>query len=68
MVAGHWRAAADGTGGQAAAAGLPMLVRGLAETGSAVVMFGGEPLYRAHPKGEYAQVGRAVYWTAVSSD
>jgi hypothetical protein len=27
-------------------------------------MFGSEPLFRAHPKGLYAQVANAIYWTA----
>lgn len=64
LVAGHWRPTGSGAGGQDAAAGQAMLVRGLDEAGAAVVLLGGEPLYRAHPKGEYSQVGRALYWTA----
>jgi hypothetical protein len=65
LVAGHWRAREDGTGGQDAAAGQASVVRGLDESGAAVVMFGTDPLFRAHPKGLYAQVGRALHWTAV---
>jgi hypothetical protein len=31
------------------------------------VLFGTEPLFRAHPKGLYAQVGRALHWTALAA-
>jgi hypothetical protein len=67
LVAGHWRAEADGTGGQDAAAGQPCVVSGLSGTGAAVVLFGTEPLFRNHPKGGFAQVARAVYWSSVSA-
>ena len=29
---------------------------------ASVVLFGTEPLVRAHPKGLYAQVARAIFW------
>ncbi|WP_128381062.1 M14 family zinc carboxypeptidase [Streptomyces cavernae] len=51
LVAGHWRA----PGGPSDAAGRPSVV-----SGSGVVLFGTEPLFRDHPKGEFAQVGRAL--------
>jgi len=62
LVSGHWRPRPDGTGGPAAAQGQAVVVRGEDETGAGVVMFGSEPLYRAHPKGQYALVGRALFW------
>ncbi|MFI1395307.1 M14 family zinc carboxypeptidase [Streptomyces sp. NPDC020681] len=60
LVAGHWRAADDGTGGPADAAGRASVVSGTTATGAPVVLFGTEPLFRDHPKGIFAQVGRAL--------
>ena len=68
LVSGHWRPNVDdGTGGQADAAGEASVIRGTDERGAAVVAFGTEPLFRNHPKGMFAQVGRAVHWTAVTA-
>jgi len=64
LVAGHWLPNEDGTGGQEQAAGQASVVSGVAARGTGTVLFGTEPLFRAHPKGLYAQVARAVYWTA----
>jgi putative intracellular protease/amidase len=64
LVAGHWLANDDGTGGPEAAGGQPVVVSGTDERGARVLMFGSEPLFRAHPKGLYAQVANAVYWAA----
>ncbi|MBE1471331.1 M14 family zinc carboxypeptidase [Kibdelosporangium phytohabitans] len=64
LAAGHWRANEDGSGGPAAAGGQAVVVSGTDERGAKVVMFGTEPLFRAHPKGLYAQVANAVYWSA----
>ncbi|WP_371580602.1 M14 family zinc carboxypeptidase [Streptomyces sp. NBC_01314] len=55
LVSGHWRPLDDGTGGPAAAAGLPSVV-----SGPNAVLFGTEPLFRDHPKGEFPQVARAL--------
>ncbi|MER5295598.1 M14 family zinc carboxypeptidase [Streptomyces pharetrae] len=55
LLSGHWRPAADGTGGPADAAGRPSVV-----SGPDAVLFGTEPLFRDHPKGEFSQVGRAL--------
>ncbi|MBT2505007.1 succinylglutamate desuccinylase/aspartoacylase family protein [Streptomyces sp. ISL-98] len=60
LVSGHWRAAEDGSGGPKDAAGKAAVVSGTAAKGASVVLFGTEPLFRAHPKGIYAQVGRAL--------
>nr|MDT0660795.1 hypothetical protein [Micromonospora sp. DSM 115978] len=65
LVAGHWRATSSGTGGPEQAAGQPSVVSGVGQRGTRTVLFGTEPMFRAHPKGLYGQVGRAVYWTAV---
>lgn len=65
LVSGHWRPRPNGTGGQEMAQGQPVVVRGQDETGAGVVMFGNEPLYRAHPKGQYALVGRALIWSTL---
>ncbi|MBV7698389.1 M14 family zinc carboxypeptidase [Streptomyces sp. TRM70350] len=59
LVSGHWRALPDGTGGPAAAAGRASVV-----SGAHAVLFGTEPLFRDHPKGEFAQVGRALFTLA----
>ncbi|MFJ6660242.1 M14 family zinc carboxypeptidase [Streptomyces sp. NPDC091377] len=56
LVSGHWRAGEDGGGGPSAAAGRAAVV-----SGPDAVLFGTEPLFRAHPKGEFAQVGRALF-------
>ncbi|MFE7385404.1 M14 family zinc carboxypeptidase [Streptomyces zhihengii] len=60
LVSGHWRAAEDGAGGPSDAAGRPSVVSGAAPSGAPVVLFGTEPLFRAHPKGVFAQIGRAL--------
>ncbi|MEV5317322.1 M14 family zinc carboxypeptidase [Streptomyces sp. NPDC052687] len=59
LLSGHWRPAADGTGGPADAAGRASVV-----SGPGAVLFGTEPLFRAHPKGEFPQVGRALLTTS----
>ena len=64
LVAGHWLPNADGSGGPAAAAGQAAVVSGVSAKGARVLMFGTEPLFRAHPKGLYAQVATAIYWGA----
>ncbi|MFC3893725.1 M14 family zinc carboxypeptidase [Lentzea rhizosphaerae] len=63
IAAGHWRPRDNGTGGQDAAAGQAAVVSGTASTGAKVVLFGTEPMFRNHPKGLYAQVARAIFWT-----
>ncbi|UIX35673.1 M14 family zinc carboxypeptidase [Streptomyces sp. GQFP] len=59
LVSGHWRALADGSGGPTAASGRPSVV-----SGTGAVLFGTEPLFRDHPKGEFAQVARALFTVA----
>ncbi|WP_369213997.1 M14 family zinc carboxypeptidase [Streptomyces flavofungini] len=59
LVAGHWRALEDGSGGPADAAGRASVVSGSAGRAD-VVLFGTEPLFRDHPKGVFPQVGRAL--------
>ncbi|MER6009522.1 M14 family zinc carboxypeptidase [Streptomyces bluensis] len=61
LVSGHWRPVEDGSGGPAAAAGRASVV-----SGPNVVLFGTEPLFRAHPKGAFAQVGRALLTASAS--
>jgi hypothetical protein len=55
LVSGHWRPLADGTAGPTAAGGQASVV-----SGPHAVLFGTEPLFRDHPKGEFPQVGRAL--------
>jgi hypothetical protein len=62
LVAGHWLPGEDGNG-PAQAAGQASVVSGTSEHGTRTVMFGTEPLFRGHPKGLFAQVARAVFWT-----
>lgn len=62
LVAGHWRPSADGSGGPADAAGQASVI-----SGPGAVLFGTEPLFRDHPKGEFAQVGRALFTMALAS-
>ncbi|WP_030479781.1 M14 family zinc carboxypeptidase [Lentzea albidocapillata] len=64
IAAGHWHARDNGTGGQDAAAGQAAVVSGTAVNGAKVVLFGTEPMFRNHPKGLYAQVARALFWSA----
>ncbi len=65
LVAGHWLPDEDGAGGQRDAAGQAAVVSGVAPRGTRTVLFGTEPLFRAHPKGLFAQVGRAIFWSTV---
>ncbi|ARX83230.1 peptidase M28 [Streptomyces alboflavus] len=60
LVSGHWRADSSGAGGPADAAGEASVVSG-ARGSTRVVLFGTEPLFRGHPKGVFAQVGRALF-------
>lgn len=60
LVSGHWRATTGGTGGPTDAAGRPSIVSGTTAAGAPVVLFGTEPMFRDHPKGVFAQVGRAL--------
>jgi hypothetical protein len=64
LIAGHWLPSAPGVGGPEQAAGQASVVSGATARGGRAVLFGTEPLFRAHPKGLYAQVARALYWTA----
>ncbi|MEU4562780.1 M14 family zinc carboxypeptidase [Actinoplanes sp. NPDC023936] len=64
LVAGHWQPTAAGTNGPAQAAGQAAVVSGTTAGGGNAVLFGTEPLFRAHPKGLYAQYARALFWTA----
>jgi Zinc carboxypeptidase len=62
LVAGHWLPDEEGAGGPDQAAGQAAVVSGVDERGARVLMFGTEPMFRAHPKGLYAQVANGVYW------
>ncbi|MEU4162382.1 M14 family zinc carboxypeptidase [Actinoplanes sp. NPDC026670] len=64
LVAGHWLPTDAGTNGPAQAAGQPAVVSGVTAGGGHAVLFGTEPLFRAHPKGLYAPYARALLWTA----
>ncbi|MGO0574852.1 M14 family zinc carboxypeptidase [Ornithinimicrobium panacihumi] len=66
VVSGHWRPDARGVGGPADAAGQPVIVHGTdEETGARGVLIGSEPLFRAHPKGQYPLVARALIWASL---
>ena len=64
LVAGHWRPDDNGTGGPDAASGQAAVVSGVDERGARVLMFGTEPMFRAHPKGLFAQVANGIFWSA----
>ncbi|HWM03008.1 MAG TPA: M14 family zinc carboxypeptidase [Actinophytocola sp.] len=64
LVAGHWLPDEEGAGGPDLAAGQPAVVSGVDERGTRVLMFGTEPMFRAHPKGLYAQVANGIFWGA----
>ncbi|HET6534127.1 MAG TPA: M14 family zinc carboxypeptidase [Actinoplanes sp.] len=64
LVAGHWLPNTAGVDGPEQAAGQASVISGTTARGGRAVMFGTEPLFRAHPKGLYAQFARALYWTA----
>jgi hypothetical protein len=66
VVSGHWRPSGQGGDGPESAAGQPVVVSGTsADTGARTVLMGSEPLFRAHPKGQYATVARALIWAAL---
>ena len=64
LVAGHWLPTAPGAGGPEQAAGQASVISGQTSRGGRAVLFGTEPLFRAHPKGLYAEFARALYWSA----
>ncbi|MFI8951907.1 M14 family zinc carboxypeptidase [Streptomyces sp. NPDC053750] len=63
LVSGHWRPLDNGSGGPLDAADRASVVSGTSAQGSPVVLFGTQPLFRAHPKGMFTQVGRALLIT-----
>ena len=66
LVSGHWRPRGDGTGGPRDAAGQALVVRGEDDRAAGrTVLIGSEPLFRAHPKGQYALVARALIWSSL---
>ncbi|MFK5688814.1 M14 family zinc carboxypeptidase [Ornithinimicrobium sp. LYQ92] len=65
LVSGHWRPDTEGEGGPEDAAGQALVVSGEVD-GSRAVLFGSEPLFRAHPKGQYALVARALMWVGAA--
>jgi hypothetical protein len=62
LLAGHW--VDEGTDGPADASGQAAVVSGVDERGARVLMFGTEPMFRAHPKGLFAQVANGIFWSA----
>ncbi|MGB3827299.1 MAG: M14 family zinc carboxypeptidase [Ornithinimicrobium sp.] len=68
LVSGHWRTSAGAGDGPREASGQALLVHGTdpdgPTQGAAVVLFGSDPLFRAHPKGQYALVAQALLWTS----
>lgn len=64
LVSGHWRSRPDGTGGPGQAEGQAVVVSGVTGAAGGAVLLGSDPLFRAHPKGQYALVGRALAWAA----
>jgi hypothetical protein len=48
------------------AAGFPAIVSGTADDGR-VVLFGTQPMFRAHPKKLYQQVAQALYWVTADT-
>jgi hypothetical protein len=65
VISGFWPAAA--TGPAAAAQDQAAVIRGVDQTASRGRLFGTEPLYRAHPKGTYATVARALHWATTAA-
>lgn len=55
FVSGHWV-------GNAEAAGDPVVVSGTTTDGGTAVMFGTEPLFRAHPQKLFTQTANALFW------
>lgn len=58
LISGHWRDRAGD--GPDAAAGAALMVH--SEAQGRVVAHGGEPLFRAHPQGQFALIGRSLLW------
>ncbi|TCJ13655.1 peptidase M28 [Rubrobacter taiwanensis] len=57
FVAGHWT-------GQENAAGRISAVHGTSAAGGRAVLFGTDPLFRAHPRGLFPQAAHALWWAA----
>jgi hypothetical protein len=66
LVAGHWRESSPGVGGPAQAANQAAVVSGTTARGGQAVLFGTEPLFRAHPKGLFASFATAIHRTAAA--
>ncbi|MGB3764064.1 MAG: M14 family zinc carboxypeptidase [Ornithinimicrobium sp.] len=70
LVSGHWRVTAGEHDGARDAAGQALMVHGVdtrgPTEGAAVALLGSDPLFRAHPKGQYALVALALLWTATA--
>ncbi len=54
-----------GRAGRATRPARPSSSAGTDESGARTVLLGSEPLFRAHPKGQYALVARALIWSAL---
>ncbi|MDP9820045.1 M14 family zinc carboxypeptidase [Spirilliplanes yamanashiensis] len=61
LIAGHWREDTPGAGGPAQAANQASVVSGVTTRGGRAVLYGTEPLFRAHPKGLFADVAASIY-------
>ncbi len=70
LRSGHWRATPGTPDSPQDAAGGAMMVHGIDSqgptAGAAITLFGSDPLFRAHPKGQYALVAQALLWTATA--
>lgn len=64
LISGHWASQRSGAAGPADAGGEAVLVRGQSGP-SRTVLIGTEPLFRAHPRGSHAIVGRALWWSSL---
>lgn len=71
LLSGHWRAAGAGATGPIDAGGQALVVHGVDQTGTTsgapIVLFGSDPLFRAHPQGQFPLVGAAIAWTTLAN-
>ncbi|MBW8171958.1 DUF2817 domain-containing protein [Ornithinimicrobium sp. Arc0846-15] len=71
LLSGHWRAAGADASGPTDARGQALVVHGVdqsgATSGAPIVIFGSDPLFRAHPQGQFPLVGAAIAWTTLEN-
>lgn len=71
LSSGHWPAGSAAAPGPGEAGGQALVVHGVdtsgATSGAPITLIGSDPLFRAHPQGQFPLVGAAIAWSVLDS-